>query len=139
MRHSVKFVVLTAVAILMAMPALAADNGFYIGGSVGQADIATGQISDTVVVGVDLGAYKLFAGARFLNFLGAEGAYADFGNVEDKDISDAGAEIDGISLAAVAYLPFGIGDIFGKAGVFVWNADINTHWGRFEDECNDPM
>ena len=125
--------------VLLALPAAAADNGFYIGGSIGQAEIATGDLDQDIEVdGDELGSYKVFAGFRFLTFGGVEAAYADFGEITD-DANASTAEVDGISAAAVLYIPFGIGDVFAKGGVFDWNADLSTVTERRSLDGTDPF
>jgi len=64
---------LTAVAILITLPAAAADNGFYLGLSAGQAEISSEDYGDFEFEGDDIG-YKVFAGYRFLTFLAVEAA-----------------------------------------------------------------
>jgi hypothetical protein len=107
---------------LIALPAAAADNGFYLGGSFGYSDITTGELNQFSVEG-DATGYKIFGGARFLHVLALEASWVDFGTINDTR-NDIEAEIDGYGLQGVVLLPLGIADIFGKAGVFQWNADF---------------
>ena len=132
--------VLFAVALaLIALPAAAADNGFFIGGSVGQAEIATGDLDQDIEVdGDDLGSYKVFAGYRFLTFGGVEAQYSDFGEISN-DASEATAEVDGFGLVGVLYIPFGIGDVFAKAGAFDWNAELTSLTERRSLDGTDPL
>ena len=124
MRSTLK--VLFAIAVLIALPAAAADNGFYIGASVGQAAVATGELGDEGDLDIDIDSdstgYKVFGGFRALTFLGVEGAYFDLGSSED---ADAEVAIDGLSLSVVGYIPLGIADIFGKAGMMSWNTEFS--------------
>ena len=60
------------------LPAVAADNGFYLGGSVGQAnlkidDLIGGLLPDDDFDGDDTG-FKLIAGIRPLDWLAVEAA-----------------------------------------------------------------
>jgi len=126
MRHVKTLLVLTAVATLFTLPAAAADNGFYLGLSAGRAALNTGDLGNAEVEG-DANAYKLFAGYRFLNFLAVEGAYVDLGTAEDDQESTSThyeAGVNGFELQGMAFLPLGIADIFVKAGLFNWNADL---------------
>ncbi|MCU0291616.1 MAG: outer membrane beta-barrel protein [Thermoanaerobaculaceae bacterium] len=126
MRQIKTLLVLTAVATLLALPAAAADNGFYLGLSAGQAELNTGDLGTTEVEG-NANAYKLFAGYRFLNFLAVEGAYVDLGSAEDDQEGTSThyeADVNGFELQGMAFLPLGIADIFVKAGLFNWNADL---------------
>jgi len=117
-------ILLSCIICLMALPAAAADNGFYIGGSVGRSDITTGELT-TVDVEGDANGYKVFGGYRFLTFLSVEGTYADFGTIKDPARSSE-VNMDGFGAQAVAYIPLGIADIFGKAGFFDWSADVKS-------------
>ncbi|HSQ22688.1 MAG TPA: hypothetical protein VLQ52_07835, partial [Coriobacteriia bacterium] len=76
MRRIGPSIALTAVLGLLAFPALAADNGFYLGGSVGQTQLEIDELGEDIdsadFSGDDM-AYKVFAGLRFLTFLAVEG------------------------------------------------------------------
>lgn len=109
--------VLTIVAMLATLSAAAADNGFYLGGAIGQSSFGAGELADTEFDG-DATGYKVFAGGRFLTFLGIEGSYVDFGDIEDDALAGYEAEVTGATLQAVGYLPLGIADLFVKGGVF---------------------
>lgn len=126
MRRVMSMLLLTAVTILVALPAAAADSGFYLGLSAGRAAINTGDIGDVEVEG-DANAYKLFAGYRLLTILAVEGAYVDLGTVEhDSESAQTRAEatVNGYQLQALGLLPLGIADVFVKVGMFNWNADL---------------
>jgi hypothetical protein len=126
MRRFMTVLTLTAIGILVTLPAAAADNGFYLGLSAGQTDV-TGEGNDDVVFsGDDLG-YKVFAGYRFLTFLAVEGSYVDFGAPDDES-EGVHTEFDltGFDLYAMGLLPLGIADIFVKAGMVEWDADLTT-------------
>jgi len=75
-------IALTAAALgLGALPALAVDNGIYLGGSVGQAGVSIeesfeGQDFD---YDADSTAFKAIVGWRFLDWLAVEGNYIDLG------------------------------------------------------------
>jgi hypothetical protein len=113
---------LLIVVMLIALPVAAADNGFYIGGAATYSDISTGDLTAFELEDKSNG-YKIFAGGRFLHFLGAEGQYVDFGTVNDRN-AGAEADIDGYGVAIVGYIPLVILDIYGKAGMF--NSNIDT-------------
>ena len=85
----------------ISLPAVAADNGFYLGASVGQSGVEV----DEVVGGFDLNydssatAYKLIAGWRFLDWLSVEANYVDLGTADDRiDGVDFEADVSGFSL-----------------------------------------
>jgi opacity protein-like surface antigen len=103
----------------------AADNGFYLGGSIGQSNI---QISEQALEfdGTDT-AYKLIAGFRPLDWLGVEVSYVDFGSPDDT-VGNVNVESDssGISAFAVGFLPLGPVDLFVKAGMVNWDATVSA-------------
>lgn len=105
--------------------AVAADNGIYIGGSVGRADL---QIDDVAGLddfkGDDTG-FKLIAGIRPLDWLAVEANYVNFGEPEDTvGASRLKADGDGISAFAVGFLPVGPVDVYGKLGLISWDSEI---------------
>src|SRR5687768_4776163 len=70
--HCMRKAILFAAALLAlpALPAVAADNGFYLGGSVGQANLKIDDLTDGVGVqdfDADDTAFKLIAGIRPLD------------------------------------------------------------------------
>ena len=121
-------IALTSLIIVLAPPAMAADNGFYLGLSAGQSAINTGDLEEIEISGGDT-AFKAFAGYRFLNFFAVEGSYRDFGAPDDvlEDL-DAIAEVDAdaFDVFVMGLLPLGIADIFVKAGMANWDAEISA-------------
>ncbi len=109
------------------------DTGFYVGGGLGASSLEIDgrfvAISDEVRFELDdddVG-YKLFAGWQFLPFLGVEGGYVDFGEVDDNSggvRSEASA--DGWDIFLVGNLPLGMIDLFAKAGVIAYNVDVEV-------------
>lgn len=122
-----KTMLITAICLFApALPALAADNGFYLGGSVGQANI---EVEDVTVSGEDFDAddtgYKLIAGFRPLDWLGLEASYVNFGEPEDTLLGNSvEVEGDGISAFAVGFLAAGPVDLFAKVGLLSWDSRI---------------
>jgi hypothetical protein len=114
---------LVATLCLASFPAIATDNGIYLGGSVGQSSLQVDDFS----YDADATGYKLIAGWRFLDWLAVEGNYIDFGSGDD---SVSGAEIeseaDGVSLSAVGFLPIGPVDLFARVGAVDWSADLSS-------------
>jgi OOP family OmpA-OmpF porin len=90
----------------------AADNGFYLGASIGQSnvDISSGG---SHVDGDDTG-FKIIAGIRPLDHFGVEVNYVDLGEVSDGAFK---AESDALSAYAVGFMPVGPVDLFAKAGL----------------------
>ena len=126
---------LVATLALTTLPAVAADNGIYLGASVGQSGL---QIDD-FDYDADATGYKLIAGWRFLDWLAVEGNYIDFGSGDD---TVAGTKIeteaDGFSLSAVGFLPIGPVDLFARVGAVDWSADLSSPgFGRGSDDGTD--
>lgn len=122
-----------------ALPALAADNGIYLGGSVGQSGLEIDEVGDSFDYDADATGYKLIAGWRFLDWLAVEGNYIDFGSGDD---SVGGVKIeseaDGLSLSAVGFLPLGPVDLFARVGAVDWSADLSSPgFGSAGDDGTD--
>lgn len=133
--------ILLAVALLTlpALPALAADNGFYLGASVGQANLKIDDLTNGTFANDDFDAddtaFKLIAGIRPLDWFGVEAAYVNFGEPEDTVLGQKlKADGDGISAFAVGFLATGPVDLFAKAGLISWDSKIS---GSFDDDGTD--
>ncbi len=102
--------VLLTISILN--PAIAAG---YFGAGIGSADVE----------GADDSSIKLFGGFR-KNNLGFEIAYHDLGKQEESSFgTTASVEITGLEFSGVGYLSVSpTFDLFGKIGLFSWDADI---------------
>lgn len=130
MRNMRKAILFTAALLaLPALPAAAADNGFYFGGSIGQANLKIDDLTDGTVANDDFDgddmAFKLIAGIRPLDWLGVEAAYVNFGEPEDTVLGQKlKADGDGISAFAVGFLPTGPVDLFAKVGLITWDSKI---------------
>lgn len=114
---------LVATLALTTLPAVAADNGIYLGASVGQSGLEIDDFDyDASATG-----YKVIAGWRFLDWLAVEGNYIDFGSGDDSvGGTKVETEADGISLSAVGFLPVGPVDLFARVGAVDWSADISS-------------
>jgi OOP family OmpA-OmpF porin len=114
---------LVATFALATLPAVAADNGIYLGASVGQSGLEIDDFDyDASATG-----YKIIAGWRFLDWLAVEGNYVDFGSGDDRVAgTKIETEADGISLSAVGFLPVGPVDLFARVGAVDWSADISS-------------
>lgn len=110
---------LTIAALALSTSASAADNGFYLGGSIGQANVEID--SGLTRIDDDDTAYKVIAGFRPLDWLGVEASYVNFGKTESNNQQ---AEADGFSAFAVGFLPLGPVDLFAKGGLI--NADTSV-------------
>ena len=114
---------LVATLALTTLPAVAADNGIYLGASVGQSGLEIDDFDyDASATG-----YKVIAGWRFLDWLAVEGNYIDFGSGDDRVAgTKIETEADGISLSAVGFLPVGPVDLFARVGAVDWSADLSS-------------
>jgi len=132
------------VAMLAAGPA-AAKNGFYIGGSVGQTYLTVTDIEldlESFDYKADTTSYKIIAGYRLMGFFAVEGSYLDFGNLKDSYDGDGEpvsieTDLSGFDICAVGMIPLGIADIFAKAGLVSWDADIQQAVGQIVDPGSD--
>jgi opacity protein-like surface antigen len=136
MRKAILFA--AALLALPVVPAVAADNGFYLGGSIGQANLKVDNLTDGISTadfdGDDM-AWKLIAGFRPLDWLGLEAAYVNFGEPEDTVLGEKlKAKGDGISAFAVGFLPTGPVDLYAKVGLISWDSKIS---GDFSDDGTD--
>ena len=121
----VKFRTLVAMSALAAgvaaLPAGAAEDGFYVGGSLGQSDsgLRTGSAnySDT-----DMG-YKLIAGFRAIKLLAVEVNYLDLGSTSS---GGAHANTKALDVSALGFLPIPVVDIYGRVGVVSWKTDASV-------------
>ncbi|MBX2867591.1 MAG: outer membrane beta-barrel protein [Acidiferrobacterales bacterium] len=101
-------------AVAITVPTIA--EGFYIGAGVSQAFIDERGFDED-----DTGS-KLFGGYQLNDYLAIEGAYYDFGDINDGSSS---TEIDGLSAAIVGKLPVSNHiALFGKVGGHEWDADV---------------
>lgn len=135
-----KSVVLMTGLFALSTGAHAADNGIYIGAGVGQAAIKIDDaIATTDFDGEDLG-YKVIVGVRPLDWLAFEANYVNFGNPDD---TVGGVKLksegDGFTGFAVGLLALGPVDLFAKAGVISWDAELsNPDFGaRAKDDGTD--
>lgn len=116
----------------LVMASAHADNGFYIGGSVGNADVSGGTLSNDFS-GDDTG-YKIFGGFKFTIFA-IEGGYVNFGKAESGGIT---AETTAFDLFGLVNIGLGPIDLFGKLGVFSWDSDL-TAGGTINEDGTDPV
>lgn len=128
MRHGI-LAFTAAAAGLTAMPALAVDNGIYLGAGVGQAGV---QFEDTIAgenfdYDADSTGFKVIAGWRFLDWLAVEGNYVDLGSGDDNVGGEKlETDVSGISLSVVGFLPIGPVDLFARVGGISWEADLES-------------
>jgi hypothetical protein len=111
-----------ATALLLASSATwAADNGIYLGASLGQANIELDRNTTGLDLDGDDTGFKLIAGIRPLDWFGIEASYVNFGEVKQGPLSVEG---DGITGFGVFFLPVGPVDLFAKGGVISFDTDV---------------
>lgn len=126
--------ILAGLLLLGGPVAMAADNGIYLGASVGRSAVDfDGALAP--IDGDDTG-YKLIAGIRPLDWFGVELNYVNFGEVESGPLR---AETDGISAYGVFFMPTGPVDLYAKAGLITWDgrARISNGARVFSDDGTD--
>lgn len=141
MSRSIALLSFAAAFLLLALPAAAADNGFYLGGAVGYSDVTTGDLS-SFEASDNANGYKIFAGARFIHFVGLEGEWSDLGTIKGNNTQGAEVKIKGYGLSVVGYIPIVFFDIYGRAGMFNSTVDITnpgTTPSSTSRSSNDPV
>jgi OOP family OmpA-OmpF porin len=139
MRFSLIAIIATS-AGFAALPATAADNGIYLGASLGQGGVQ----ADQVVSGFDFDAtslgFKVIGGWRFIDWLAVEANYVDLGTGDD-NVQGVKVESDvsGISASVVGFLPVGPVDLFARVGGINWDADLDVSGvaGKLSDDGTD--
>jgi hypothetical protein len=114
---------------LAATTAQAADNGIYLGASVGQSGVEFDDSFEGQNLSFDASStgFKAIAGWRFLDWLAVEGNYVDLGTGDDRVAgTKIESDINGFSVAAVGFLPVGPVDLFARLGAITWNADVDV-------------
>jgi hypothetical protein len=118
-----------ATLALCGVNAQAADNGIYIGASVGQSSTEYEQSFEGEDFDFDASAtgYKAIAGWRFLDWLAVEANYVDLGSGDDNVLgAKIKSDVSGVSLAAVGFVPLGPVDLFARVGAINWDADLEA-------------
>jgi OOP family OmpA-OmpF porin len=118
-----------AALAILSLPASAADNGIYLGASVGQSGVSL----DDSVFGNDIDfdanatGYKAILGWRFLDWLAVEGNYVDLGSGDDRVAGETiKTDVSGVSLSAVGFVPIGPVDLFARVGAINWDAEVDV-------------
>jgi hypothetical protein len=111
------------------------DEGFYIGGGVGQFNVQVDDIDDTDEaverLDDDDTAWKAFVGWRMNPYFALELAYIDFGGPSDRfDASgssgDFAVELAGFAPYVIGTIPLGPVELFGKVGYYFYDVDASV-------------
>lgn len=137
-----KLVLAVATAALVLPFAAQAESGFYLAGSIGSASLE--EDFDGFDVNDDVESYRLLAGWQVSDVFGVEAGYLDFGTFEERiDLGGATAltelSADGWTLGATLAAPLSEQfSVFGRAGIFVWDADVDVDGIReaVDDDSN---
>lgn len=134
--------VLAAAAALLAMAATAtaADNGVYIGGSIGQANVEIDDDDAGLDFDSDDNGFKAIVGVRPLDFLGFELNYVDLGNPSET-IGGFDVETDatGIDAFAVGFLALPVVDLFLKVGIISWDASLSVDGTELAEDSGEDL
>lgn len=104
--------------------------GFYVGASYGNTTVEVDEPGFTF--DADDPSWKVFAGYRFLKFIGVEGSYVDLGSPTEDAVT---IESKGWSAFGVGVLPLGPFGLFAKVGAISSETDIT---GALDDSSTDP-
>ncbi len=133
-----KTLTLSVLLALASAPALAKDEGFYVGAALGGASIQqkNADFEDIDFPEFDESdfAWKIFAGYQFNPIFAVEGGYRDLG------APTAGtAKVDpyGLDLFAVGGIPLGPIRGFGKLGGIYWDSDTKYDGLKSSDDGFD--
>jgi len=118
---------LGAALALLAGQALAADNGFYLGAGVGQANVQVDAGAGLPAFDEDDTGFKVIAGFRPLDWFAAEVNYVDLGSPSG-DVAGTRIETDasGLSGFGMLFLELPLVDLYGKLGVVRWDASASA-------------
>ena len=135
--------ILVAAALALSATQASAQGG-YIGGSIGQSDIddeiTSGLINGNQSVDGKDTAWKIFGGYMFNRHFGLEAAYVDLGELSysgtftdafgTAPVTGGKVEVWGFNISAIGALPVTEQfSVFGKIGLFFWEAEANDTTG----------
>jgi hypothetical protein len=111
------------------------DEGFYLGGGVGQFNLKLDDIdqTDEAIESLDDSdtAWKAFVGWRMNPYFSLELAYVDFGGPSDRfetsgSSGDFRADISGFEPSLIGTIPVGPVELFGKIGYLFYDVDASV-------------
>lgn len=116
------------------------DEGFYIGGGIGQFNVQIDDLDETdeaiQTLDNDDNAWKAFVGWRMNPYFALELAYIDFGRPSDRfetggTSGDFTVELSGFAPYLIGTIPVGPVELFGKVGYYFYDID-------FQIDIDDP-
>jgi hypothetical protein len=119
------------------------EQGFYIGGGVGQFNVQIDDVDDTddaiQRLDDDDTAWKLFGGYRFNPHIAVELAYIDFGGPSDEFSADGSSgdytvELNGLAPTLIGTVPLGPVDLFAKVGYYFYDVEIDADFDDLGDD-----
>lgn len=142
-----KTLVAAALALSGALAAAQASAQGFVGGSIGQSDIddeiASGLITSGTVDGKDT-AWKIFGGYMFNRHFGLEAAYVNLGEVTysgsffGSPVTGGKVEVTGFNISALGSYPVNEQfSVFGKIGLFLWDAEASDTTGGVPFSATD--
>ncbi|HKQ14163.1 MAG TPA: porin family protein [Steroidobacteraceae bacterium] len=112
------------------------DEGFYLGGGVGQFNLKLDDVNQTdeAIQRLDDSdtSWKAFAGWRMNPYFSLELAYVDFGSPSQRTTTASGsggdfsASISGFEPSILGTIPLGPVELFGKVGYLFYDVDASV-------------
>ena len=111
------------------------DEGFYIGGGVGQFNVKIDDVdqTDEAIQSLDDEdtAWKAFVGWRMNPYFALELAYIDFGGPSDRATAsgssgDYQVDLAGFAPYVIGTIPLGPVELFGKVGYYFYDVDASV-------------
>jgi hypothetical protein len=145
--NSTNFITLIVAAVaLLALPcgnAMADDLlGIYVGGAIGQAQIAAGASYPAIAnpypgeFKENHSAFKVMVGIRPISLVGAELAYIDFGHPSGNIFTyPANASLKGAAAFGILYLPVPIIDLYVKGGLARLQSTLSGFYPNYDLVC----
>ena len=129
----------SVLALAASLAATQASAQAFVGGSFGQSDIdeeiTTALIDSGTVDAKDTG-WKIFGGYMFNRHFGVEAAYLNLGEVSYSGtfgglpVTGGKVELTGFNIAALGSYPLSEQfSVFGKLGLFIWDAEASDTTG----------
>jgi len=118
MKNKLLVMPMVVLALFCSFNAVAKDKGFYVGGSVGSADVSV----DSLSFDENDFAWKIFAGYQLIGLFAVEGGYVDFGAPSSGNFK---VDPTGWNAFGIVGLPVGPIRLFGKLGGIYWDSDVS--------------